>query len=66
MLSNFPGASLSESIVVSRSDGYLSLLTPGDDGKLEATEEWKAHDFEPWIAAFNYWDSNVIYSGGVS
>jgi len=27
-------------------------------------DKWHAHDYEPWIAAWNYWDSSVIYSGG--
>ena len=27
------------------------------------SETWNAHDYEPWVAAWNYWDPNVIYSG---
>jgi hypothetical protein len=25
--------------------------------------EWHAHDHEPWIAAWNHHDPNIIYSG---
>ncbi|KAI0778192.1 WD-40 repeat-containing protein [Trametes elegans] len=52
-------------LIVSLSNGSLSLLRPGEgtDG-LSITESWHAHDYEPWIAAWNYWDTNVVYSGG--
>ncbi|KAF8909028.1 WD-40 repeat-containing protein [Gymnopilus junonius] len=52
------------SLVVSLSNGYLCLLTPTEGSSLGLTQVWHAHDFEPWIAAWNYWDPNVIYSGG--
>ncbi|CAL1695839.1 unnamed protein product [Somion occarium] len=51
------------SLVVSLSDGSLALLVPGQSG-LSPEHIWHAHDFEPWIAAWNYWDINIIYSGG--
>lgn len=52
------------SMIVSQSDGTLCLLKPQDRTGLTITNTWAAHDFEPWIAAWNYWDTNIIYSGG--
>jgi len=51
-------------MVVSSSDGSISLLQPASDAALVESRSWHAHDFEPWIAAWNYWDSNLLYSGG--
>lgn len=51
------------SLVVSLSNGSLCLLSPTEGSTLAVTETWHAHDYEPWIAAWNYWDTNVIYSG---
>ncbi|KAG8962755.1 hypothetical protein FRC05_005121 [Tulasnella sp. 425] len=53
-----------ESIVTSTSDGCLSVIAP-EDGEMRVTETWKAHDFEPWIAAWDYWSGGqIVYSGG--
>ena len=30
---------------------------------MTVAENWHAHDHEPWIAAWNYWDTNVLFSG---
>ncbi|KAF7347828.1 WD-REPEATS-REGION domain-containing protein [Mycena venus] len=51
------------SLVVSLSNGSLCLLNPRESG-LSIADTWHAHDFEPWIAAWDYWDSSLIYSGG--
>jgi len=58
-----PSSSLG-SLIVSLSDGSLALLCPENTGGLVVVESWHAHDHEPWIAAWNYWDTNVVYSGG--
>jgi len=58
-----PSTSLG-SLVVSLSNGSLALLRADDGGGMSVTDTWVAHDHEPWIAAWNYWDTNVIYSGG--
>ena len=51
------------SLVVSLSNGGLCLLNPFEGSNMGVAETWHAHDYEPWIAAWNYWDPNVIYSG---
>jgi len=52
------------SLVVSLSNGSLCLLRPSESCGLSLTHSWHAHDHEPWIAAWNHWDMNIIYSGG--
>ncbi|KAJ9577190.1 hypothetical protein L9F63_006247 [Diploptera punctata] len=51
------------SIVVSNSKGCIALLKL-DGTSLVLSEHWKAHDFEAWIAAFDYWNTCIVYSGG--
>ncbi|KAJ7487605.1 WD40-repeat-containing domain protein [Mycena galericulata] len=54
------------SLVVSLSNGSLCLLSPSEGSKcgLSVMDTWHAHEYEPWIAAWDYWNSSVIYSGG--
>lgn len=54
-------------IISSDSRGQLHLLrlTAAGPG-LQAVATWPAHCFEAWIAAFNYWQTEVVYSGGWS
>ncbi|KAI5478338.1 WD repeat protein [Pseudohyphozyma bogoriensis] len=56
------GVSGPAAMVVSMSDGNLCTL--GGETELEVVDTWKAHDFEPWIAAFDCWNPNVVWSGG--
>jgi len=51
------------SIIVSLSNGDLCLLNPSEGSTMGVSDAWHAHDYEPWIAAWNYWNPNVIYSG---
>ncbi|KAJ2369754.1 hypothetical protein H4S01_000803 [Coemansia sp. RSA 2610] len=50
-------------IVTSQSDGSLNLLQ-FSESKLEVASQWQGHDMEAWISAFDYWNTNVVYSGG--
>ncbi|KAF8832350.1 WD-40 repeat-containing protein [Lentinula edodes] len=50
-------------LVVSCSDGDLVLLDP-ITSSIVVTDKWTAHEYEPWIAAWDYWNTNTIYSGG--
>jgi len=49
-------------IVVSRSNGYITLYEFGDND-LKQLDHWKAHTLEAWVAAFDQWNPNVIYTG---
>ncbi|KAF8604958.1 WD40 repeat-like protein [Ceratobasidium sp. AG-I] len=51
------------SLVVSKSDGSVSTLKP-NESQFDVEITWHAHDFEPWVAAWNYWVPNIVYSGG--
>src|SRR6266496_1118676 len=56
------------SLIVSLSNGSLSLLTPLQSSSSSSPasaiqETWHAHDHEPWVVAWNYWDTNVVFSG---
>ncbi|KAL4719674.1 hypothetical protein ACJJTC_002995 [Scirpophaga incertulas] len=50
-------------LVVSDSGGNVSVLVVGRD-RIEKVSTWKSHDFEAWIAAYNYWNTDIFYSGG--
>ncbi|XP_026176569.1 diphthine methyltransferase isoform X2 [Mastacembelus armatus] len=50
-------------VVCSDSTGCVSVLSLAE-GTLTALTQWKAHDFEAWISAFSYWDTQLVYSGG--
>ncbi|KIK71003.1 hypothetical protein GYMLUDRAFT_33106 [Collybiopsis luxurians FD-317 M1] len=50
-------------LVVSLSDGSLALLEPTESA-IVSERTWQAHEHEPWIATWNYWDMNIVYSGG--
>ncbi|EIN13740.1 WD40 repeat-like protein [Punctularia strigosozonata HHB-11173 SS5] len=51
-------------LIVSLSNGELALVLPDAENCMTVAETWHAHEHEPWIAAWNYWDTNMIFSGG--
>ncbi|KAJ2800333.1 hypothetical protein H4R20_004101 [Coemansia guatemalensis] len=53
----------SPSIATSHSDGSLQLLEVAESA-IEVESQWQAHDLEAWTAAFDYWNPEVVYSGG--
>ncbi|CAE6412163.1 unnamed protein product, partial [Rhizoctonia solani] len=50
-------------LIVSRSDGKVSVLR-SRESHFQVDTTWHAHDYEPWVAAWNYWTPAVAYSGG--
>ncbi len=48
--------------IVSASDGKLHLIQLENSG-LKLVRSWKAHEYEGWIAAFDYFNPSVVYSG---
>ncbi|EGW07289.1 diphthine methyltransferase isoform X2 [Cricetulus griseus] len=52
-------------MISSDSKGQLHLLMLSEGAaELQRVASWPAHHFEAWIAAFNYWQTELVYSGG--
>jgi len=49
-------------IVVSRSNGYISLYN-FNNNEIKQLDHWQGHNFEAWTAAFDQWNTNIVYSG---
>lgn len=56
---SLPNEDGSQSIAFSDSHGYITLVNLND----QLVRSFKAHNFESWTVAFNYGDSNILYSG---
>eukprot|EP00051_Salpingoeca_urceolata_P023281 m.392640 g.392640 ORF g.392640 m.392640 type:complete len:372 (-) comp20087_c1_seq6:24-1139(-) len=52
-------------VVASDSSGSITLLSAGaGEADVRIKEQWKAHEFAAWTAAFHSTDRNIVYSGG--
>jgi WD40 repeat protein len=49
-------------LVVSNSPGTISILKCVES-EVKDLVTWKAHDFEPWIVAWDKWNQNVVLTG---
>ncbi|XP_071547230.1 diphthine methyltransferase [Panulirus ornatus] len=50
-------------VVISDSKGKINLLCLSYQ-EINLRERFLAHEFEAWITAFDYWNPNIIYTGG--
>lgn len=51
-------------VIVTDSKGYATVWNLNATG-LEMKHKFYAHEFEAWIGAFDYWDTNIIYTGNI-
>ncbi|PVG03357.1 WD40 repeat-like protein [Serendipita vermifera] len=54
---------ISPKVVASISDGTICVVED-TDRTYQLTNTWHAHEHEPWIAAWNYWNISMVYTGG--
>lgn len=52
------------SVVVSDSHGGANVFHLSDKFELMLLKRWQGHEYEAWIAAFNYWEPSLVFSGG--
>ena len=50
------------SLITSLSSGELALVSPRDE--MWDIETWPAHEYEPWITAFDKYEPHLVWSGG--
>ncbi|KAG0693499.1 Diphthine methyltransferase [Chionoecetes opilio] len=50
-------------IAISDSKGKITLIQLGNE-ELKPQQSFPAHEYEAWITGFNYWNKNILYTGG--
>jgi diphthamide biosynthesis protein 7 len=53
----------SNAIITSLSNGNLAHLVTDTDGSFTVEHAWHAHDYEPWITAWDLWQPDTVWSG---
>lgn len=53
----------STSIISSLSNGNLAHVVTDTDGSMTVDHTWHAHDYEPWITAWDLWQPDTVWSG---
>lgn len=53
----------STSIITSLSNGNLAHIVTDDNGSMTVDHTWHAHDYEPWITAWDLWQPDTVWSG---
>jgi hypothetical protein len=49
-------------IALSTSMGNIYICSIHEND-IHMEESWKGHDYEAWIASFDQWNANVVYTG---
>ncbi|KAL7419730.1 Diphthine methyltransferase [Cryptotrichosporon argae] len=52
-----------DAVICSLSNGKLALVRPAE-GHMVVDSRWAAHDYEPWITAWDALDAHTVWSGG--
>lgn len=53
---------MDQRVVTSHSNGDINILAP-TESQYVIQEQWHGHDLEAWISAFDYWNTNIVYTG---
>lgn len=59
------GGSDKRYFAVSDSRGWVTILSIKDhSGEIVIKQSWKAHTFDAWVVANDYWNKSIVFSGG--
>ena len=52
-------------VTISDSGGCISVVKLAENGsEVLLDQNWKAHNFDAWITAYDRWSTHIVYSGG--